>query len=324
MFATTFVACLRFGLSLRFGMCLRLRPGLRFGLGLVAVLLMSGCKQPLERIPLENPAFDTQTLEQLRAATPTNVDEVLAEKNLWLGGERLIRDPYQPGMSMTTADCQQDLNCGYALSRYWMSPPRFPARAEVHDWWVNRSTQADTAAVCGVRFEDQAQTRYSLKSFDNQAALDAAPGYHLTHYQACGACSTLQDLAVYGELDLTRMAKICSKRGTFAEKLQCMQDIGFTPACAESWAYNAVKTGQSCALICVGVYGLVPLITGTENKPPVNENGELNACLMCDERMAGPGFQFSAGRTRRNSGIISEIERPDEEVYSVSHAYFEN
>lgn len=296
---------------------------LRFFMLLLAALLVAGCKQPLERIPLENPAFDAQTLQQLRSTHPTNTGQVLAEKNLWLGGARLSRDPYQPGMPMSLDACQQDLNCAYALQRYWMSPPRFPARSDVHEWWVNRSTQADTAAVCGVRFEDDTRTQYSLKTFANRAALEAEPGYYLTHYQACGACSTLQDLAVYGELDLTRMARICSKRTGFDEKLQCMQDIGFTPACAESWAYNAAKTGQSCALICVAEYGLVPLLTGTENKPPVDENGELNACLMCDERMAGPGFQYSAGRTRRNSGIVSEIDRPDAEVYSVHHAYFE-
>lgn len=296
---------------------------LRFVLLLVVSVVLGGCKQPLERIPLENPAFDAQTLQQLRETTPTNIEDILTGKNLWLGGSRLIRDPYQPGMPMSLEACQQDLNCGYALQRFWMSPPRFPARAEVYEWWVNRSTQADAAAVCGVRFEDETHTRYSLKTFGSLAALESETDYHLTHYQACGACSTLQDLAVYGELDLTRMAKICSKRMSFDEKLQCMQAIGFTPACAESWAYNAVKTGQSCALICVAEYGLVPLLTGTENKPPVNENGELNACLMCDERMAGPGFQFSAGRTRRNSGIVSEIDRPDAEVYSVHHAYFE-
>lgn len=300
-----------------------MRLPIRFCLLICFSIWLSGCKQPLERIPLENPAFDTHTLQQLRATTPINTQAMLAEKNLWLGETRLIRDPYQPGMPMSLEACQQDLNCAYALQRFWMSPPRFPARVEVYGWWVNRSADASSAAVCGVRFEDAGQTRYSMKTFNTLSDLEAEPGYHLTHFQACGACSTLQDLAVYGELDLTRMAKTCSKRVSFNEKLECMQAIGFTPACAESWAYNAVKTGQSCALICVGEYGLVPLLTGAENKPPVNENGELNACLMCDERMAGPGFQFSAGRTRRNSGIVSEIERPDQEVYSVPHDYFE-
>ena len=152
--------------------------------------------------------------------------------------------------------------------------------------------------------------------------LQAEPGFILTHDQACGACSSLQDLAVYGELDLTVMAKTCSKRWSLADKKACMQQIGLTDACAESWAYNAQQTAQSCALVCVNTYGLLPLLKGEENVQPVDENGELNACLLCDEMMSGPGFQFSAGRIRRNSGIISEIDRPDDQVYSVDHQYF--
>lgn len=285
-------------------------------------LWLTACKQPLKRIPLEAPAFSANTLLQLHQTAPTNLQEMLTEQGLWNGGTRLTLNPYVPGMPMSQAACQQDPNCNYALTRFWMSPPQFPAQSMVYDWWTQRALPPEQAAVCGIRFEDETRTGYRLKTFANRVELAAAEGYQLTHYQACGACSTLQDLAIYGELDLTRMAKVCSKRTQFDDKLSCMQEIGFTPACAEAWAYNATKTGQSCALICVAHYGLIPLLTGTENKPPVDENGELNPCLMCDEMMAGPGFQFAAGRTRRNSGIISEIERPDEQVYSVPHTYF--
>lgn len=291
---------------------------------MVLAALLSACKQPLERVTLDSPAFDTETLVQLRQTTPTNLEATLTERGMWSGGDRLIVNPYTPPMPMSLDACQQDPNCSYALARFWSPSPRFPAQGRVYDWWTQRSTAPEQAAVCGVRFDDDTRTGYALQTFPNHAALLQAEGYHLTHYQACGACSTLSDLAIYGELDLTRMAKTCSKRLSFSEKFECMKEIGFTPACAESWAYNATKTGQSCALICVAEYGLIPLLTGTENKPPVDENGELNACLMCDEMMAGPGFQFSAGRTRRNSGIISEIDRPDDQVYSVSHGYFQD
>lgn len=291
---------------------------------LLISLLLAACKQPLERVPLAHPAFDDATLANLRQTYPVNLPAVLADKGLWRGenGAWQTINPYQPGMPLSLDECQRDPNCAYALGRFWMSPPRFPAQSMVHDWWVNRSLAPDQAAVCGIRFEDDTRTGYTLRTFANIDALNAEPDYQLTHYQACGACSTLQDLAIYGELDLTRMAKTCSKRATLDEKSSCMKQIGFTPACAESWAYNAAKTGQSCALICVAEYGLIPLLTGKENKPPVNEKGELNACLMCDEMMAGPGFQYAAGRTRRNSGIISEIDRPQEQVYEVQHLYF--
>ena len=101
-----------------------------------------------------------------------------------------------------------------------------------------------------------------------------------------------------------------------------ISQIGFTEACAETWAYNAGKTAQACALTCIRTYGLLNVIRGTESVPTTDANGNLNACLQCDETMAGPGFQYAAGRTRRDSGIISEIARPDEQVYSVPHDYF--
>ena len=36
----------------------------------------------------------------------------------------------------------------------------------------------------------------------------------------------------------------------------------------------------------------------------------LNKCLQCDEDKAGPIFSQYAARTRRRSGLISEIIRP--------------
>ena len=41
-------------------------------------------------------------------------------------------------------------------------------------------------------------------------------------------------------------------------------------------------------------------------------NGKLNKCLQCDEDKSGPIFKWYAGRTRRNSGIHSEIDRPED------------
>jgi hypothetical protein len=48
-------------------------------------------------------------------------------------------------------------------------------------------------------------------------------------------------------------------------------------------------------------------------------DGGLNECLQCDEDRSGPVFKAVAGRTRRNSGIRSSIERPDAQVSHVVH-----
>lgn len=60
-------------------------------------------------------------------------------------------------------------------------------------------------------------------------------------------------------------------------------------------------------------------ITGEDNNKP---DGSLNDCLQCDEDKSGPNFKFFSGRTRRNSGIPSAIERPPEQVYNMEHCYW--
>ncbi len=290
----------------------------------LAVILLSGCQKPLERVPLATPAFDASTLTAMKAAVLDNAAELLNARNLQAGPETrwLTDNPYQPVTPLATAECLQSNNCRYALEHYPAQPAAFPAQPSVYDWWSTRQTDAASAQVCGVRFTDDTRTHYRLQTFNSLVELQAAAGYHLTHFHACGTCSTLQDLAVYGSLDLTVMGKTCSKRLTPAAKKACMQEIGFTEPCAETWAWNAGKTAQACALTCIKTYGLLNVILGTESVPPTDANGNLNACLQCDETMAGPGFQYAAGRTRRDSGIISEIARPDEQVYSVPHDYF--
>lgn len=299
---------------------------LRFvALGLMAAALaLSGCQKPLQRVPLATPAFDAATLQKLQSAVLENPEALLAARGLQAdpGATWHTDNPYQPTTPLGEAECLQSANCMYARQHYPSQPAAFPAQPSVYDWWSTRQTDPSSAQVCGARFTDAARTRYELQTFNSLIELQATPGVYLTHYHACGTCSTLQDLAVYGSLDLTVMGKTCSKRLTPAAKKACMQEIGFTEACAETWAYNAGKTAQACALTCVRTYGLLNVIRGTESVPTTDANGNLNACLQCDETMAGPGFQYAAGRTRRDSGIISEIARPDEQVYSVPHDYF--
>lgn len=302
-------------------------PVQRLALGLIACAVLShmiGCNQPLEVTPLPQPVFDESTLQQLRDSQVSNMSAILSQNKLLNSGEsgRLSLSPYHPLTYLDLTHCLLDDHCRYSVSKTGIPKQAFPANMDVYHWWQNRLQQPEQAAVCGVRFPDADAVQYELASFQNRYELESTPGFVLTHYQQCGSCSTLQDLAVYGSLDLTVMAKTCSKRMGFANKKQCMEEIGFTPACAESWAYNAEQTSQSCFILCVQEYGLIPLLLGTESSPNTND-GMLNQCLQCDEMVAGPGFQYSAGRTRRNSGITSEIDRPQDQVYEVEHRYFD-
>jgi hypothetical protein len=104
--------------------------------------------------------------------------------------------------------------------------------------------------------------------------------------------------------------------GAFTESsaLKCLIEIGFTPQCAEIWLYNTINTRKNCFSVCMWAW-----IT---KKPNVKPDGSLNDCLQCDEDKSGPVFKFFSGRSRRNSGIKSEIDRPSDEIYDISHCYF--
>jgi len=78
--------------------------------------------------------------------------------------------------------------------------------------------------------EDQCPTEYSLQTYDTLEEL-ADDGAFLTHYGACGVCSSLQDLAVYHEYpDLTTKGTECSLRGisNHNDGVQCYMDVGYT------------------------------------------------------------------------------------------------
>ena len=61
------------------------------------------------------------------------------------------------------------------------------------------------------------------------------------------------------------------------------------------------------------------LFTGfmsNNNVAYAGEQGWLNQCLQCDEKMSGTAFVQCSGVARRRLGIASEIERNPEEQCS--------
>jgi len=78
---------------------------------------------------------------------------------------------------------------------------------------------------------------------------------------------------------------------------ECLiEKVEFTPFCAEAWAYCIANSKLFCTQTCI--------------------NESFDKCILCDELRSGPGFKYGAGRTRRNSGIISSIERHPNELPS--------
>ena len=174
--------------------------------------------------------------------------------------------------------------------------------------------------VCAIQFTDNKKFNYKLKSFPTRKAAENAK-YMITHHGKCGMCSTLEDLAVYlAKPNLTAPARKCSKGINISSIANCYkQNIGFSTYCSEQWAYNSIHTRQRCGEICLEHYGFFNILLDRIQKPNIDKDGYLNICLACDEFKSGSGFKYGAGRTRRNSGIYSAIERDDFEIYKIDH-----
>ncbi len=89
--------------------------------------------------------------------------------------------------------------------------------------------------VCGVFLDADDPQYYSLASYDSVEELEADGGI-LSHYGACGLCSSLDNLAVYILVgDLTGPVRQCGLEGVLGgeEKIiACLMDIGFDYPCA--------------------------------------------------------------------------------------------
>jgi len=183
-------------------------------------------------------------------------------------------------------------------------PPLFPA-----DPYQDPALVPDAGGVCGVLPADDG---YRLETFSDRGAVEAAGGT-ITHTGACGACSSLQDLAVYLEQpdlgEAVRQCALLSLGGDMEPTVECITDLGFSEPCAQIWAFNSANTRASC---------LNPCLAALES-PHHEPDGSLNPCLACDEEESGPVFKAVAGRSRRNSGIPSAICRPGESVSAVVH-----
>lgn len=254
----------------------------------IGILCAGVCLQPLRA---DTPASLIERLKQTRAV---NIDRVI--KTQFSGADHVkgfsVADPYGPKAAETVSGWQ--------------------------------SGSGHKTEVCAIRFTGQEQVDYELRGFESATAA-SAEGFIVTHQGRCGSCSALSDLAIYlATPDLTTPGRQCSRRFGMSGKKHCFEEtVGFSPYCAESWAYNARQTKAKCLGVCVGDYGFFNLLFKRYPGENVNESGQLRPCLQCDEEKSGPGFKYSAGRTRRNSGIESAITRPGSELYPVDHsAYF--
>ena len=179
-------------------------------------------------------------------------------------------------------------------------------------------------AVCAIHFEETFVeggesscdgSKYRLQTYSSIEQAQRMGGF-VTHSGHCGVCSTLQDLAAYIRVsDLTTQGTWCTvKRILSAEGGRaCYRRLGLTDDCAKMWSLNSWNTARNCATECL----FTEAMTGSPNNGPAPKC-TLNDCLQCDEVKSGPAFRQLAGRTRRRSGLLSEIARPCDQVLNIT------
>lgn len=263
----------------------------------IAVLLALGCDNGAEVAPI--PEGCKGSLLFGRPGPKTGLGDDQCQPRCTCGGKLWEAPVY-------TAEDATKL-----LAWTLLNPP-----AELLDDPYQQNTPAPGPAgqVCGVVPEPAGSKSYRLETFSSKEAAASAGGV-VTHTGACGLCSTLRDLAVYMNYpDLTDPVRACGLMyitGPKEDHVLCLEALGFTRPCAEIWYFNTLNTGVECGGPCLA----------SVNLPYHLADGQLNACLLCDEEKSGPVFKAVAGRTRRNTGIASALCRPCDDVEVVEHVY---
>ena len=136
----------------------------------------------------------------------------------------------------------------------------------------------------------------------------------VAHCGACGACSNPHDIRLYDETKNTLYDDTvqCAKRGlVWGRKTadKCMQDrVDLTPACNDCWVDNILCDLKKCIFVCMW-HGWFSQMDSTSG----GGTTALNRCTLCDEKRCGPSFVACAGANRRRAGILSDIERDQEQ-----------
>lgn len=176
---------------------------------------------------------------------------------------------------------------------------------------VDLIAPSDTSeATCPSGYSYQLRTVASLE--------DAiSSGQFITHTGACGACSSLQDLAIMIEYpSIPYKAQQCFFRSTALKYIDtaitCYEEIGFTQTCASALAYHQRSiVNQNCGYQCAA-WGY----DGDLGQPSCNDVSGCGACV--DGTGITARLELVAGRTFANSGYPSQKARQCAEIASVN------
>jgi membrane protein implicated in regulation of membrane protease activity len=169
-----------------------------------------------------------------------------------------------------------------------------------------------TESVCAFDADEPSLAFQTFSSADTARS----EGLTVGHCGECGYCSNIEDIETYvlTRKTIANLAKKCGPKaliGKYGDLVKCLEDrIGFSRECTFCWAENMKSTAKECLFTCMKT-----LFTGfmsNNNVQGAGDEGWLNQCLYCDEKLSGPAFVTCSGVARRRLGIVSEIERNPE------------
>ncbi|CAF0842301.1 unnamed protein product [Didymodactylos carnosus] len=138
-------------------------------------------------------------------------------------------------------------------------------------------------------------------------------GTYPLHGGYCGACSSHQDINIFNitRNNMTNIATKCAVKYVLFGKnsaIRCMnKTVALSIECTECWVENMGCDAAHCMTKCA-----IDRILHVNNTKP---DGSLNDCLACDEGYCGKPFIVCSGANRRRSGIMSDIDRPQDTIW---------
>jgi hypothetical protein len=218
---------------------------------------------------------------------------------LWIGME--IEQSYVRAGEGTHALYETTNVCGLEYPPYLL---------ELQDNFTMKEEQEYTTAAALATTENI----LAFQTFPNASAARQHNDHTLiAHCGDCGECSNPHDINIYDETSVTlfKATLDCAKHGVFGGRRlasACMTDrVGMTPGCTDCWVENIMCDLRNCIYTCF----FHAIVSGGIHE---GQQQELNRCTLCDEVRCGPKFIECVGANRRRSGIMSDIERDDQEV----------
>eukprot|EP00535_Pseudo-nitzschia_heimii_P002487 CAMPEP_0197175304 /NCGR_PEP_ID=MMETSP1423-20130617/1564_1 /TAXON_ID=476441 /ORGANISM="Pseudo-nitzschia heimii, Strain UNC1101" /LENGTH=432 /DNA_ID=CAMNT_0042624427 /DNA_START=93 /DNA_END=1391 /DNA_ORIENTATION=- len=154
---------------------------------------------------------------------------------------------------------------------------------------------------------------YRIKTYPSREDAESAGGF-VSHVGHCGVCSTLQDLAVYANVDFiapTSPGNFCRRQAatSFENGLACYRGLGMTQDCAKIWADTSWNTARNCFGSCVVGYTL-PQFGGDANS---GNDYDVNSTESADKWYDLPvtlrnKFRSASNATKQEDSEEEEIE----------------